>query len=503
MFKKTVLAVSVAAVCSTAFAAAEIQDQTFSTDIELLTQDVNYTATSAIGGTPGFYANSTGEAQTYQGHLTVTNKANTAKVTGLYANGSALTNAGTIDVTSQKSWENRAMMAQHGGTAVNAGTINATEAYGMTVGSSESGEVNTIINDETGLIVVASGVGMEAGGAGATAAVTNKGTIDVRNPVEGSASQFSLGILVKGSYDGEIVNSGIITATAGTAAVQVEGNDDAAHPTDFNHITNWGLIDAAEGAYAIRVTGGNDLTIDLAKGSVTNGMVQLGGTGTVLNAVAAKGTLIFTDNEDDSVTQGVNIAAGSEFTFKGEGSIGNLWVADSELNYTDGLFYEITDEAYTVFKDEFLAENGYALPSYYDKKDVGYILGGLEADKLVIERGTLTNEGVITGGELVIYEGGRLVTGYSLANGNSIAFDAVTVNTGGALQLTNLNSAENTSILIEDGVYTFDGGKLLQADGTEYHGALKVGRSKSFGAEIAFDQGDYSYSSITLAANKT
>ena len=85
----------------------------------------------------------------------------------------------------------------------------------------------------------------------------------------------------------------------------------------------------------------------------------------------------------------------------------------------------------------------------------------------------------------------------------AIAFDAVTVNTGGALQLTNLNSAENTLILIEDGVYTFNGCKRLQADGTEYHGALKVGRSKSFGAELAFDQGDYSFTSITLAANKT
>ena len=43
----------------------------------------------------------------------------------------------------------------------------------------------------------------------------------------------------------------------------------------------------------------------------------------------------------------------------------------------------------------------------------------------------------------------------------------------------------------------------FQTDGTEYHGALKVGRSKSFGAELAFDQGDYGFTSITLAANKT
>ena len=55
MYKKTMIAVAVAAMCSTAFAATEITDAAASTDEALLTQDVDYKLTNAASGYKGFY----------------------------------------------------------------------------------------------------------------------------------------------------------------------------------------------------------------------------------------------------------------------------------------------------------------------------------------------------------------------------------------------------------------------------------------------------------------
>ena len=429
-------------------------------------------------------------------------------MTGLHASGSTLTNAGEITITSKKSWQNKAMLAQHGGTAVNVGTINATEAYGMTIGSSESGETNTIINDKGGVINVSSGVAMEAGGAGTKAIVINNGTINVLAPTENSASQWTLGVLVKGVSGAEVTNNDTIKAAAGTAAIQVEAGGEDEPVTDKNTVTQSGVIEAEESGFAIRVAGGSGTVINLTKGSKTQGLIELAGTDTVLNADGVTDTLTFFDPADDTLipasqdySSELNIRS-SKITVAGNGDFDVVNITNgSEVTFAETKPFEVTDEGYAAYKDAYKEETGVALPSYYDKQDVGYILNSHSADKLVIGNATVTNNGVITGDELVINDGGKFITGYSLAAGNSVVYKAVTVNEGGAFQVTNLNSAENTSLLIEDGVYSFLGGKLLQPDGEEYHGALKIGRSKSTGAALVLDKAAYQFESVALAAN--
>ena len=157
---------------------------------------------------------------------------------GLLASGKdhKYTNEGVIKVninaTENKTpyWQVKGMMAERGGTVVNAGTIEVTDAYGMTVGSLQAGETNTIIND--GTINVNGGAAMEAAPTGtfssektAQAVATNNGTINVTS---------GIGVVVSGD-NGVITNNGTIDASAGDYAVLVHREKD--HTTSGNAIT--------------------------------------------------------------------------------------------------------------------------------------------------------------------------------------------------------------------------------------------------------------------------
>ncbi len=157
---------------------------------------------------------------------------------GLLASGKdhKYTNEGVIKVninaTENKTpyWQVKGMMAERGGTAVNAGTIEVTDAYGMTVGSLQAGETNTIIND--GTINVNGGAAMEAAPTGtsssektAKAVATNNGTINVTS---------GIGVVVSGD-NGVITNNGTIDASAGDYAVFV--HREKGHTASGNTIT--------------------------------------------------------------------------------------------------------------------------------------------------------------------------------------------------------------------------------------------------------------------------
>ena len=114
---------------------------------------------------PGTFL-STSEKKTFDKTLWVSGNNKYAQATGLGVSGADgnLTNAGTIYVTSGKdgvSWQNKGIWAGNGATATNAGVIVAKNAYGMTVGTEESGaNASKIVNKGT-ISVVETGAGME------------------------------------------------------------------------------------------------------------------------------------------------------------------------------------------------------------------------------------------------------------------------------------------------------------------------------------------------------
>lgn len=233
---------------------------------------------------------STNGKETFEGKLWVSGDSKAAQATGLAVSGADgnLTNAGTIYVTSGKngvSYQNKGIWAGNGATATNAGVIVAKNAYGMTVGTEESGaNASKIVNKGT-IYVEETGVGMELGGV-AKSEAENHGTIVVGTPttgedVDGGSLRFGHGVLIK--------------------------------DTSNNTFTNYGTIEAAKDATAIEIQVSNGKTtasntINLEKGSSVNGLIHnhANVSGTTLKANGFVGTIDLQNDSTSGMTIEVN-----------------------------------------------------------------------------------------------------------------------------------------------------------------------------------------------------
>lgn len=307
---KTVIAAAVAAMVAGGAVAAEgdwvkvpegVESVTNATWDTLKEENSFVHAPEGTKKVPGTFL-STSETKTFDKKLWVSGNTAAAQTTGLGVSGADgnLTNAGTIYVTSGKygvSYQNKGIWAGNGATATNAGVIVAKNAYGMTVGTEESGaNASKIVNKGT-ISVVETGAGMELGGV-AKSEAENHGTIVVGTPttgldVEGGPLRFGHGVLIQDSSN--------------------------------NVFTNYGTIEAADGASAIEVkttgTATADNTLNFEAGSKVVGEVHIGKgvTGTVINANGYKGELAL-NNDSDNLELNVNDGADLELK-DGYGSV--------------------------------------------------------------------------------------------------------------------------------------------------------------------------------------
>ena len=336
---------------------------------------------------PGTFL-STSETKTFDQKLWVSGDTSAAQATGLGVSGEKgmLTNKGTIYVTSGEngvSYQNKAIWAGNGATATNEGVIVAKNAYGMTVGTVESGANASKIVNNGKIYVEQTGAGMELGGVSGSTAV-NAGLISVGTPTEkgdGGKDRFGHGVLIN-----------------------TEGNT-------FTN-ANEGTIDAAKGATAIEVKNeANNTTLNFEAGSAVNGEVHIasGITGTVLNANGFEGTIDLNNQSDNLV---LNVVKGAEVTLE-EGNKSKVHVAnikDGRLNASiwgdDTKFGTVNLEENGVFNVKKLNSGG-------DKDH----LDTKPHDTLLVHGSTWN----LNGGELLVANGsfaeGKMKVGTETATG--------------------------------------------------------------------------------------
>lgn len=429
---------------------------------------------------------STNGKETFEGKLWVSGDSKAAQATGLAVSGADgnLTNAGTIYVTSGKngvSYQNKGIWAGNGATATNEGVIVAKNAYGMTVGTEESGaNASKIVNKGT-IYVEETGVGMELGGV-AQSKAENRGTIVVGTPttgvdVEGGSLRFGHGVLIQDSSN--------------------------------NVFTNYGTIEAADGASAIEVkttgtaTAGN--TLNFEAGSKVVGEVHIGKnvTGTVINVNGFKGDLDLNNDSDDLT---INVKAGADLELTdGYGSV------ISEANIESG---KLTASIWQSYKD---AEGKVASDNIFKKvsvKEDGVFnvkqlnsggKDGADHDTLLVKGADWT----LAGGALQV--GGQNFTG-NLKVGTASDESSFTIESGDYSYNT-LTVAKKGTVTVKAGALTV--GDLTLSDGTktqnnalvyvEDNGSLIVnGTLSAKGKYTAQDDGKagvYVTGDLTLGSN--
>lgn len=379
---------------------------------------------------------STNGKETFEGKLWVSGDSKAAQATGLGVSGADgnLTNAGTIYVTSGKngvSYQNKGIWAGNGATATNAGVIVAKNAYGMTVGTEESGaNASKIVNKGT-ISVVETGAGMELGGVSGSTAV-NAGLISVATPTkEGNEGtlRFGHGVLIQDSSN--------------------------------NVFTNYGTIEAADGASAIEVkttgTATADNTLNFEAGSKVVGEVHIGTgvTGTVINVNGFKGDL---DLNNDSGDLTINVKAGADLELTdGYGStISEAVIENSKLTASIWQSYEDANgEAASdnIFEKVVVKEDG-----IFNVKQLNS--GGTKDkshDTLLIKG----SEWTLDGGALQV--GGQNFT-RNLKVGTASVEGSFTIESGDYSYDT-LTVAKKGTVTVEAGALTV--GDLTLSDGTK------------------------------------
>lgn len=487
---------------------------------------------------------STNGKETFEGKLWVSGDSKAAQATGLAVSGADgnLTNAGTIYVTSGKngvSYQNKGIWAGNGATATNAGVIVAKNAYGMTVGTEESGaNASKIVNKGT-IYVEETGVGMELGGV-AKSEAENHGTIVVGTPktgedVDGGSLRFGHGVLIK--------------------------------DTSNNTFTNYGTIEAAKDATAIEIQVSNGKTtasntINLEKGSSVNGLIHnhANVSGTTLKANGFVGTI---DLQNDStsgmtieVNQGANLTLADGHGSKALTAVVNDGMLSASIwqKYTVGEGEEAKDASDNQFTNVTVNEGGifnvtklnstWAVddPSTPDV-DESKVPAGAAKDQLLIkgatyklDGGKLYAEGAEWHGNVKVGTLNGAVSGLSLENGDydyakmtvgtdstltvtdsaNVTLDSLHVynqgtgSTGGAVTINNGASVTVDDIKFEDAT-----GKLTLADGTlnttvanllDETGALKANytlTSGTLGIDGAFDITKASaFQNVTVVADE-
>lgn len=386
---------------------------------------------------PGTFL-STSETKTFDKKLWVSGNTAAAQTTGLGVSGAKgnLTNAGTIYVTSGMngvSYQNKGIWAGNGATATNKGVIVAKNAYGMTVGTEESGANASKIVNNGKIYVEQTGAGMELGGVSGSTAV-NAGLISVGTPTEegdGGKDRFGHGVLIN---------------TAG------------------NTFTNKGTIDVAdvemkeEGKLsAIEIKDkANNTTVNLEAGSAVNGEVHIasGITGTVLNANGFQGELAL-NNDSKELT--INVKDGADLHLKdGYGSI----ISDAVVE--NG---KLTASIWQSYKD---AEGNVASDNVF--KNVTVNEGGIFNVKELnssSEKGKPHDTLLVKNSHWVLSGGDLQVAGQNYT---------------GALKVGTSSETETGSLTINSGDYSFGSLEIGQNGKTTVTGDLTVGSLTLSGA---------------------
>ena len=453
---KTVIAAAVAAMVAGGAVAAEgdwvkvpegVESVTDATWDTLKEENSFVHAPEGTTKVPGTFL-STSATKTFDKKLWVSGNTAAAQATGLSVSGAQgdLTNKGTIYVTSGKngvSYQNKGIWAGDGATATNEGVIVAKNAYGMTVGSEKNGAASKIVNKGT-ISVVATGAGMELGGASGSTAV-NAGLISVGTPTEegdGGKDRFGHGVLIN-----------------------KEGNT----------FTNKGTIDVAdvemkeEGKLsAIEIKDkANNTTVNLEAGSAVNGEVHIasGITGTVLNANGFQGELAL-NNDSEQLT--INVKDGADLKLKdGYGStISNVVIENGKLTASIWQSYkdaEGNDASDNIFKKVSVKEDG--IFNVKQRNSGGK--DGADHDTLLVKGADWT----LAGGALQV--GGQNFTG-NLKVGTASHKSSFTIESGDYSYDTLTVGREGTTN-VKGGTLTVGDLTLLTKKGVLSNGSLTVG----------------------------
>lgn len=458
---KTVIAAAVAAMVAGGAVAAEgdwvkvpegVESVTNATWDTLKEENSFVHAPEGTEKVPGTFL-STSETKTFDKKLWVSGNTAAAQTTGLGVSGADgnLTNAGTIYVTSGKygvSYQNKGIWAGNGATATNAGVIVAKNAYGMTVGTEESGaNASKIVNKGT-ISVVETGAGMELGGVSGSTAV-NVGLISVGTPTEegdGGKDRFGHGVLIN---------------------------------TEGNTFTNEGTIDVAdvemkeEGKLsAIEIKDkANNTTVNLEAGSAVNGEVHIasGITGTVLNANGFKGELALNNDAvdtDDAKALTLNVKDGADLELKdGYGSV------ISEAVIENGKLTASIWQSYEDANGEAASDNIF--------KNVTVNEGGIFNVKQRNSGGDKDNLAEKPHNVLLIKGANWTLNGGVLQVAGQNYTDAVKVGTG--------DEKQAGSLTINSGDYSFTSLEIGKHGQTTVTGDLTVGALTLSGATVAVD----------------
>lgn len=445
---KTVIAAAVAAMVAGGAVAAEgdwvkvpegVESVTNATWDTLKEENSFVHAPEGTKKVPGTFL-STSETKTFDKKLWVSGNTAAAQTTGLGVSGADgnLTNAGTIYVTSGKygvSYQNKGIWAGNGATATNAGVIVAKNAYGMTVGTEESGaNASKIVNKGT-ISVVETGAGMELGGV-AKSEAENHGTIVVGTPktgedVDGGSPRFGHGVLIKDSSANVFTNSGTIEAADGATAIDVQKDKEK--------------------------TDGNELNFEAGSTIVGEVHIGKGVTGTVLNANGFKGTIDL-NNESEQLT----------------------------INVKDGADLELTD-GYGSTISEAVIENGKLTASIWQSYEDA---NGEAAADNIFEKVVVKEDGIFNVKQL--NSGGTKDKSHDtlLIKGSEWTLD------GGALRVAGQNYTEAVkvgtrkeagSLTINSGDYSFTSLEIGKHGQTTVTGDLTVGALTLSGATVADD----------------
>lgn len=472
----------------------------------------------------GFY--STDKTGSFTGEVWVTAKGAKAQdgkyvqshalaVTGSgIADAVTLTNEGTIHIQAidgAYSWAQKGMIAMNGAVAVNEGTIEAKNAYGMTVGTTESGAAaSKLINLKT-INVTEQGVGIELGGVSGSSA-ENRGTITVSDIVDhgGENNYWGHGVLIKDSSDNVFTNYGTIKASGeGATAIEIQVSSN-------------------------KTTSGN--VINLEKGSSISGLIHNHASveGTVLNANGFVGEIDLKNDSADGMT--INVNQGAELTLAdGHGSQAlTAVVNDGKLSasiwqkYTVGEGEEAKEASDNVFKSVTVEKDGIfnvtKLNSTWDNpatEDDEAKLPGAKKDQLLIKGATYT----LNGGKLYAEDSewhghvkvGTLngtTSGLSLGNGD-YSFTTMTVGTDSTFTVTDGADVSLDSLLvyqkdqgIKAGSVTISNSASLTVDDIKFEdangsltldgGTLNTTAANLFDSEGNFKVGNFNLASGTL-----
>ena len=454
---KTVIAAAVALAAGVAMAATDAETPA---TVSIANGDSNIEIKAEGTGTITENANVNGltNAGTITGayDLTLSGKnTNTGKLvlgSDAQATGSTL---GNLTITAGST------LANSGYIAADVVSVNGTLSTGMFVNGSD-GKIKNHLKFET--------LNLNQGGSVVIDAVPS--TITPENP----AMSFSDGTInFNGGSFSLVINKETVDSSKIVVSVGNSKNQ------------NKGIVNFYQGNYAF-----GDVKVD--NGSVTVG-VENKDLNPNKNSVSLSVNSLSLDNTSSasieggtvSIAEGLTVAEQASLTVTGgTTTIGKNSTVTGTLTQTGGTI---------VNKGTFTIAN-----------KSGLTLGGTNAEGALFD-----NQGKITGASLTIDNGATVSTSITE---KTYAVAETTINKGGVLNLTSLNSDDGTRLLISgteaaaDGktnaqaaVVNLDGGAVT-LNGSVFQGRLKLGTNKAY-AQFNINSGDYKLEELEFANNST